>query len=789
MSAFTVLQANLNHCRAAQDILWQAAHDYRADIVVISEPHRPRPEWHTDPSGTLSMWCVQRTPPTAELGMIRKIHTSDGCIGLETRDFVIFGCYFSPSLTMATYEGQLDGLAAGVASSTKPVIISGDFNARSVQWGSDRTDARGYRLLRVCEQSGLIPVNSKGGPSFVRNHQQSRIDAVACSHALRSRLKSSFVSTKYTGSDHNYLVHRFSATDTFESSSMNSMWNTSYNPPDKEAWASIIKNNLSLPPETDAWVRELPIHVFEDTASIDTAIAELESWYESARIPRSHNSARKRKYVAWWTKEISRLRLNAARSRAKWRRAALNMSKNNRNVSVDSQHPLRQLMVSDRRALIKAIRQSKDASWSGMIDEIARYPWGKPYKAVMNRLKGRSPLLRLNETEFKTAVSQLFVTEPPVTTAGSAPVPDVTNPTPAPRNRSASPQPGPSRTTPSRSTSIGPAAPPSVNRPITNSTSPTPSFTEPICRVAPEDPRIPYPFSTRDAVAALAKVSGGKAPGRDGITGEALRPIMRLAPEWIRDLFNACYRLGYFPNSWKVGRLVLIPKPGKPFSSYSDLRPLCMLSNLGKGFEYALRELLEEAVQNSGDLSPWQFGFRKKRSTMQAMKVVISEWNRARSYGNHCLLIGLDVKNAFNTVRWENIILAAQRRHFPPHLIAMLQNYLNSRFIGTTMPDGTWIEQEVFAGVPQGSVLGPFLWNLAYDSILEVVLPRNAMTIAFADDLALIILAALSQIREIAEEALRRLSVWHMNLKQDPGGLASNGMAESHKPSISSMWY
>ncbi|XP_046145686.1 uncharacterized protein LOC123989004 [Osmia bicornis bicornis] len=72
MSAFTVLQINLNHCRAAQDILWQAVHDYNVDIAVISEPYLPRPEWHTDPSGFLSVWYVERAPRTTELGIVRK---------------------------------------------------------------------------------------------------------------------------------------------------------------------------------------------------------------------------------------------------------------------------------------------------------------------------------------------------------------------------------------------------------------------------------------------------------------------------------------------------------------------------------------------------------------------------------------------------------------------------------------------------------------------------------------------------------------------------------------------
>ncbi|XP_046145688.1 uncharacterized protein LOC123989006 [Osmia bicornis bicornis] len=765
MSALTVLQANLNHCRAAQDILWQAVHDYHADIVIISEPHRPRPEWYTDPSGTLSIWCVQRPPPAAELGAIRKVHSSDGCVGLETRDFIIFGCYFSPSVSMATYEGQLSNLSAGITSS-KPTLIAGDFNARSIQWGSDKTDARGYRLLRVCEQAGLIPVNSKGGPTFIRNRQQSRIDLMACTRELRTRLINSLVSTKYTGSDHNYLVHHFAATPTFTNSSMNSELTIQYRPPSMEEWASIISTNLALPPDTPDWIRERTIFNFESRADVDNAISELESWYSAAQVPRT---LKKRKSVSWWNRELTKLRLSAARSRAKWHRLASRTT----NV-LENDHPLRLRMISDRRALIKAVRKSKDTSWSEMINEVARYPWSKPYKSVMKRLKGNSQVIRLNENEFRTAVSQLFVTDPPLTirdettppnthmndpssTVAAIPVPD----------RPPSPQPGPSNARPRRQAPIGLDAPPTINATAANSIDP-PSLNHASNRQGvlegpqdPQDPRIPHPFSARDVVTALGKVSKGKAPGRDGITGEALRPIYKLAPEWVRDLFNACYRLSYFPASWKVGRLVLIPKPGKPFHTFSDLRPLCMLSNFGKGFEYALREHLEEALQNSGDLSPRQFGFRRKRSTLQAMKVVMSEWNRARSSAMHCLLIGLDVKNAFNTVRWENIISAARRRNFPPLLILMLENYLNSRFIGTTMPDGTWIEQEVFAGVPQGSVLGPFLWNLAYDSILEVVLPRNVTTIAFADDLAVIIVGLLSGLREIAEISLQLLSIWY----------------------------
>ena len=64
----------------------------------------------------------------------------------------------------------------------------------------------------------------------------------------------------------------------------------------------------------------------------------------------------------------------------------------------------------------------------------------------------------------------------------------------------------------------------------------------------------------------------------------------------------------------------------------------------------------------------------------------------------------------------------------------MVSSYFKTRKIVPENKD----ELEVGAGVPQGSVLGPTLWNIHYDDVLSLELTRDAETIAFAEDLALI---------------------------------------------------
>lgn len=103
--------------------------------------------------------------------------------------------------------------------------------------------------------------------------------------------------------------------------------------------------------------------------------------------------------------------------------------------------------------------------------------------------------------------------------------------------------------------------------------------------------------------------------------------------------------------------------------------------------------------------------------------------------GGVVLAVSLDITNAFNSLPWECIKEALVRHEFPPYLRRILRSYLGDRRLSYRDRSRAQRTRSVQRGVPQGSVLGPVLWDLGYNVVLtDVALPPHCETICYADD-------------------------------------------------------
>lgn len=145
-----VIQASLNHCRAAQSLLVdQTMAEEDCGLGILSEPYNVRegPKWAVSQDGLAAIvWRgVAGSPPMESHAKGR------GFVAVLWGPTVILSVYLPTSLQRKAFVRGLEEGKVVRGLSPRPTIVAGDFNAKSGAWGSPRQDWRGARVLDWAE--------------------------------------------------------------------------------------------------------------------------------------------------------------------------------------------------------------------------------------------------------------------------------------------------------------------------------------------------------------------------------------------------------------------------------------------------------------------------------------------------------------------------------------------------------------------------------------------------------------------------------------------------------------
>jgi len=143
---------------------------------------------------------------------------------------------------------------------------------------------------------------------------------------------------------------------------------------------------------------------------------------------------------------------------------------------------------------------------------------------------------------------------------------------------------------------------------------------------------------------------------------------------------------------------------------------------------------LEPLIEEGNLIPTFQFGFRRKHSTIDQALSVLHKASAALEERKFCCAVFLDVAQAFDKV-WHEGLLQKLQAALPLSYCQLLQSYLEDRQF--RVQSGTAVSpwNPVEAGVPQGSVLGPILYVLYTADIPVSPVVSN---LVFADDTALL---------------------------------------------------
>ena len=270
------------------------------------------------------------------------------------------------------------------------------------------------------------------------------------------------------------------------------------------------------------------------------------------------------------------------------------------------------------------------------------------------------------------------------------------------------------------------------------------------------------PTTPGEVLSIVKKLRNNKSPGHDLINNKIVKNLPPKTIILLTYIFNAIFRLSYFPTTWKSALIITIPKPGKQPDLPESYRPISLLPTFGKIFEKLLLKRLVNIALKQNALPSFQFGFRAKHATSHQLHRVVDHIATSLETKKYCSGLFLDVAQAFDTV-WHDGLLYKLKKIFLAPYYLLLKSYLNNRTFRVKLKTTFSSTQNILAGVPQGSDIAPFLYTLF---TADIPTTDNTLIGTYADDTAIL---SSSQdpfeASSLLQNHLNSLSLWFKSWK------------------------
>jgi hypothetical protein len=263
-------------------------------------------------------------------------------------------------------------------------------------------------------------------------------------------------------------------------------------------------------------------------------------------------------------------------------------------------------------------------------------------------------------------------------------------------------------------------------------------------------------FVTEDELSlAIKRLKSKKSSGPDGIPSFIFKGCSEFLIKPLLHLFNLSIKSSIFPDYWKLTKVVPIFKKGQR-NDIKNHRPVAILSTPAKIFESILYNRLFRHVKSS--ISPFQHGFFPNRSIntnlLQFSDFCISSIDK----GGQVDVIYTDFSKAFDKVNHLQLLKKLNYFGLSVGGIKFFSSYLHNRRQVVDFNGFSSRQFHVQSGVPQGSNLGPLLFIIYIDDIVQCV--KNSKVLLYADDMKIFRQINSFDDCRLLQEDLDRLVVW-----------------------------
>lgn len=246
-------------------------------------------------------------------------------------------------------------------------------------------------------------------------------------------------------------------------------------------------------------------------------------------------------------------------------------------------------------------------------------------------------------------------------------------------------------------------------------------------------------ISKDESERAIQSLKGKKYNTPEGINMKVFYMIARQLPEIMHQLAQMSFITCSIPKKAEFTSGTIIPKKAK-----GQFRIVHVPSAFAAFLEAIALARLNHRIERNGLINKNQFGFTALRSRQDLLARLLEQALRRKKQQQSTYLISMDIEGAFDNVNQEMLVAKLANKLNDAPLTAWIGAFLRNRKISIKYHNLRTQYRPVCKGVPQGSALGPVLWNYAIHDLEEMMkiytteLSGNSTMLKYADDIYLV---------------------------------------------------